>query len=199
LGGFLFGSLSPYPSTVCTHHVDVAPCGRAPTVSPMGETPIYDQVRGERINADVPASEADPQRADDHGKHRLSPETPVPAAVFGPPGLGDDLAPNRHRRAWTDPAGLPAADGQRAATVWGPRAALPPEAHARQAPRHAASSPPASAAGHNPADRGAAAGDRGPHPDEGSGVRQVKRTDPLGCGASRNAVSWFSAGPDSCY
>ncbi|MDQ4033235.1 MAG: hypothetical protein M3332_13625 [Actinomycetota bacterium] len=120
----------------------------------MGETPIYEQVRGERINADVPASEADPQRADDHGKHRLSPETPMPAEVFGPPGLGDDLVPNRHRRAWADLAGLPAADGQRAATVWGPRAALLPEAHTRQAPRHAASSPPASAAGRNPAESG---------------------------------------------
>jgi hypothetical protein len=94
---FPFDSLSPYPSTMCTHHVDVAPRGRAPTVSPMGETPIYDQVRGERINADVPASGADSQWVDDHGKHRLLPDAPVPAAVFGPPGLGDDLAPDRHR------------------------------------------------------------------------------------------------------
>jgi hypothetical protein len=53
----------------------------------MEETPIYDQVRDERINADVPASGAGPQRADDHSKHRLFPDTPVPAAVFGPPGL----------------------------------------------------------------------------------------------------------------
>ncbi len=96
--GFLPESLSPYPSTVCTHHVDVAPRGRAPTVSPVGQTPIYDQVRGERINADVPDSGVDPQRVEDHGRHRLRPDTSVPAAVFGPPGLGDDLAPNRHRR-----------------------------------------------------------------------------------------------------
>ena len=115
--GFLSESLSPYPSTVCTHHVDVGPCGRAPTVSPMGQTPIYDQVRGERINADVPASGVDPQRVEDHGRHRLRPDTSVPAAVFGPPGLGDDLAPNRHRRGWTYPAGLPAADRQPAAGV----------------------------------------------------------------------------------
>jgi hypothetical protein len=145
--GFLSESLSPYPSTVCTYHVVVGARRRALTVSPMGQTPIYDQVRGERINADVPTSGADPHRADDHGKHRLSPETPVPAAVFGPPSLGDDFAPHRHRRAWTYPAGLPAADGQRSASVGGPRATLPPEAHMRQAPRHAASSPPASAAG----------------------------------------------------
>jgi hypothetical protein len=196
--GFLSDPLSPYPSTACTHHVDVAPHRRAPTVSPMGETPIYDQVRGERLNADVPASGADPQQADGHGKHRLLPDTPVPAAVFGPPGLGDDLTPNRHRRTRTHPAGLPVADGQRTARVWGPRAALPPEAHTRQAPRHAASNPPASAAGGNPADRGAAAGDRDAHPEEGDGVRQVNRTEPQLAAPAGMQFSWFSVGPDTC-
>src|ERR687893_2059560 len=141
----------------------------------MGETPIYDQVRGERINADVPASGADPQRAAYHGKHRLRPDTPVPPAVFGPPGPAADLVPGHHRRSWTYPAGLPAADGQPAATVWGPRAALPPEAHTRQAPIHAASRPPSPVADHNPAARGAAAGDRGTHL-AGGAAPQVKRT-----------------------
>jgi hypothetical protein len=84
----------------------------------MGETPIYDQVRGERINADVPASKADSQPARCHGKHRLLPDTPVPATVAGPPGVGDGLAPNCHRRVWTSPAGPPAANGQPAATAW---------------------------------------------------------------------------------
>jgi hypothetical protein len=107
----------------------------------MGETPIYDQVRGERINADVPASGVDPQPASYHGKHRLLADTLVPVTVFGPPGPGAGLGLNQHRRVWTSPAGLPAADEQPAATAWGPRAALPPEAHTRQAPRHAASSP----------------------------------------------------------
>jgi hypothetical protein len=116
LGGFLPESLSPYLSTACTHHVDAGPAGEHLRCRPMGETPIYDQVRGERINADVPASGADPHRAEDHGKHRLPPDTPIPAAVFGPPGPGDDLAPSHHHRARTHHAGLPAADGQRAAT-----------------------------------------------------------------------------------
>jgi hypothetical protein len=201
--GFLSESLSPYPSIVCTHYVDVGPRRRALTVSPMGQTPIYDQVRGERINADVPTSGAGPHWADDHGKHRLLPETPVPAVVFGPPSLGDDFASHRHRRAWTYAAGWPAADGQRAASVWGPRAALLPEAHMRQASRHAASSPPASAAGRNPADRGTAAGDRGPHPEQGSGVRQVKRTEPQVAAPAGMQFSWFSAVPTpvcgGCY
>ena len=164
----------------------------------MGETPIYEQVRGERINADVPASGSDPQQGDEHGKHRLLPDTPVAAAVFWPPGPGDDLAPNHHRQAWTHPVGLPAANGQRAATVWGPRAVLPPEAHPRPAPRHAASSPPASAAGRNPAERDAAAGDRGAHPEQEGAVQQIKRAEtplaaPVGMQFSR-----FSAGPNAC-
>ena len=48
--------------------------------------------------------------------------------------------------------------------VWGPRAALPPEAHTRQAPRHAARSSPASAADRNPAARDTAVEDHGAHP-----------------------------------
>ena len=39
---------------------------------------------GERINDDVPPSKADPQRASYHSKHRLRPDTPIPAAVFAP-------------------------------------------------------------------------------------------------------------------
>jgi hypothetical protein len=124
-GRFTSECLSPYRSTVCTHHVDAGPVGEPLRCRPMGETPIYDQVRGERINADVPVSGVDPQWAAYHGKHRLRPDTPVPPAVFGPPGPGADLVPDHHRRSWTYPAGLSSADGQPAATVWGPRAAFP--------------------------------------------------------------------------
>jgi hypothetical protein len=42
---------------------------------------------------------------------------------------------------WTYPAGLPAADGQPAATGWGPHVTVPPEAHTRQAPRPAPAVP----------------------------------------------------------
>jgi hypothetical protein len=157
----------PQKVSTCTHHVDAGPADVPLRCCVMGGgTPIYDQVRGERLNADVPPSGTDPPRADYHGKHRLSPDTPVPAGVLGPPGPGDGFVQNHHRRVWTYPAGLPVPDGQPAATAWGPRAALPPEAHTRQAPRHAASSPPASATDRNPAARGTTAGDRGVRPTE---------------------------------
>jgi hypothetical protein len=119
-------------------------------MSLMGETPIYDQVWGERINADVPASGTDPQRAGYHGEHRLLPDTPIAAAVCGPPSPGEGLAPHHHRHAGTYPAGLLAANGQQTGTVWEPHAALPPEAHTRQAPRRAASSPSTVAVDRNP-------------------------------------------------
>jgi hypothetical protein len=164
----------------------------------MGQTPIYDQVRGERINADVPAREAEPQRADYHGKHRLLPDTPVPAAVFGPPGPGDDLAPNHHCRMWTYPAGLPAADGQPAATGWGPHVTVPPEAHTRQAPRPAASSSPTPAAHRNPAAQDPATSDRGAHPEEEIRVRQEKRTEPHLTAPAEAQFPWFSASHDTC-
>ncbi|MGB9278661.1 MAG: hypothetical protein WCB57_01035 [Pseudonocardiaceae bacterium] len=38
----------------------------------MRTTPLYDQLRGERINADVPSSAAQPHQLDDRGKHRLA-------------------------------------------------------------------------------------------------------------------------------
>jgi hypothetical protein len=64
----------------------------------MGQTPIYDPLRGERINADVPATGADPQLVGHPdreqavrwllpcGKHRHTPPAaprrcPVPAAI----------------------------------------------------------------------------------------------------------------------
>ena len=165
-------------------------------MSPMGETPIYDQVCGERINADVPASGTDPQRSGYHGKHRLLPDTPV-AAVFGPPNPGDGLSSNQHRHAWTYPAGLLAANGQQTGTVGEPQATLPPEAHTRQAPRHAASSPPTAAADRNPAVQNAATRNRGVHP-EGDGVRQVKRTKPSYTALAGAQFSGFSAGHDAC-
>ncbi|MBV9057936.1 MAG: hypothetical protein JO296_00915 [Pseudonocardiales bacterium] len=53
----------------------------------MSQTPTYDQLRGERINTDVPAGEADPQPVDRPGRHRLqdaaTAESAVPAALLG--------------------------------------------------------------------------------------------------------------------
>ncbi|MGH3982155.1 MAG: hypothetical protein ACRDST_05580 [Pseudonocardiaceae bacterium] len=48
----------------------------------MSQTPIYDQLRGERINADVPATGDEPHQANHAGTHRLPTGGPGPAAVF---------------------------------------------------------------------------------------------------------------------
>ena len=93
-------------------------------VRPRDQTPIYDQLRGEHINADVPTTGPDPQRVDHHGNHRLLTDAPVATVVFGPPGPGADLAANQHHPVRIYPAGQPAGHGQRAAAVWAPRAAL---------------------------------------------------------------------------
>jgi hypothetical protein len=47
-------------------------------------TPTYDQLRGERINADVPASETDPQPVDRPGRHRIPDDTLAAPAPSGP-------------------------------------------------------------------------------------------------------------------
>jgi hypothetical protein len=134
-------------------------------VRPMDRTPIYDQLRGERINADVPAVEADPQVVGRCGRHHA----PGPTAVVGPPGSSTGLVDgNRHHLLETCPAVPPAGDGGRAVAVWGPRAALSLAAHARQAPaRDASSSPALPSASHIPAAQGTAAGDHGAHWGQG--------------------------------
>jgi hypothetical protein len=73
---------------------------------PVRPTPLYDQLRGARINADIPASDADPQPEDHLGKHRLIPGRPGPAAE----------APNQPPRAEADRA---------ADLSWSPVAQLP--------------------------------------------------------------------------
>jgi hypothetical protein len=147
------------PLTGCTHHGDAATADPRLRCRPVREIPIYDQLRGERINADVPASGDDSPRGAHPGKHRLLADASVPAAVFGPRDPGADRAAsqaaNQHDPVGVDPADQPPGDGQRVAAGRGPRAALPPPAHPRQAPPHAASSPPAPAASPTPADSAA--------------------------------------------
>ena len=161
------GSPRAHPYTACTHHVDTSSTGPPLRCCPVGQTPIYDQLRGERINADVPATGADPQRVDHAGKHRLPAGAPVPTEVFGPPVSETDFAENPHHRVWTYPAGQSAGDAHRAAAVWGPRAALPPAAHERHAPPRAATRrSPAPANGPNPPARDTAAGGRSVHSEK---------------------------------
>jgi hypothetical protein len=102
--------------------VDATPAEASLRCRAMSQTPTYDQLRGERINADVPASEADPQQVDHFGRHRLVDDA-LNAAVCGqPPGSGADFAdwpefgmvnsghPGRHR-LHDDPPGAPAICG----------------------------------------------------------------------------------------
>lgn len=61
------------------------------TVRAVSQTPTYDQLRGERINADVPPSEVAPSRLSQPGKHH----------PLGAPGLS---AHGPSREAKADPA-----------------------------------------------------------------------------------------------
>lgn len=85
----------------------------------VSQTPIYNQLRGERINADVPANAADPGDVGHTGKHRL------------PAGESSPTATPRGR---TYPAGHAAGSERETAPAWGPQAAIPPAAHIRQPP-----------------------------------------------------------------
>ncbi|PZS22559.1 MAG: hypothetical protein DLM60_04175 [Pseudonocardiales bacterium] len=169
----------------------------------MGQTPIYEQLRGERINVEVPATGADPQRVDHPGKHHLLAVAPVPAAVFEPPGPGTDLDGtdldgNQHHLVPACPADRSAGDAGRAVAVWGPRAGLSLAAPARHEPAHAASSSPAPpGASHNPAAHGAAAGDHGAHREEGGRPRQVRHTHPRPATPAEAQFRWFDVDHDA--
>lgn len=167
-------------------------------VRPMDRTPIYDQLRGERINADVPAVEADPQVVGRRGRHHVLVVAPGPTAVFGPPGPRTGLEGNRHHLLETYSAVQPAGDGGRAVAVWGPRAALSLAAHGRQAPAHAASSSRAlPGASHNPAAQGAAAGDHVAHWGEGGGPRPVQHTELRTVTLADAQFRWFDVDHDT--
>lgn len=167
-------------------------------VRPMGRTPIYDQLRGERINADVPAAEAAPQLVGRRGRHHVLVVAPGPAAVVGPPGPSTGLDGNRHHLLETYPAVQPAGDGGRAVAVWGPRAALSLAAPVRQAPPHATSSSPAlSSASHNPAAQGTAAGEHGAHWEQGDAPRPVQHTEPRPATPADAQFSWFDVDHDA--
>ncbi|MDQ4092242.1 MAG: hypothetical protein M3143_02140 [Actinomycetota bacterium] len=64
----------------------------------MSQTPIYDQLRGERINADVPAAGDEPQQAHHAATNRLPPGGPGPAAVFARAQPRQGYAPRHEDR-----------------------------------------------------------------------------------------------------
>jgi hypothetical protein len=153
---------------------------------PVGQTPIYDQLRGERINADVaPSTTALHAHS---GRHRLDEETPSAAAVVArpsDPGAGGLVG--HHRRVGTHAVAHLAGDELGADRAWGPRAAIAVEAPARAAPRHAGR-PSAPAAGHALAAPAAAAGG-GVHGHQAA--RAVRRVDPCPAAEREAAFSWF--------
>jgi hypothetical protein len=97
-------------SPTYTPRVDASPRRPTPTVSPVTPTPIYDQLRGERINAEVPATGADPHRLDHPDGHRLAPTVlTAPAVAFSrSPLAGTDRATSWSWFTATTPAAQPA-------------------------------------------------------------------------------------------
>ena len=57
----------------------------------VSQTPTYDQLRGERINADVPAGEVDPHPVGRPGRHRVRDGMPAGSAVSDPDPGGDSI------------------------------------------------------------------------------------------------------------
>lgn len=72
--------------------MDAAAAGPALRCRTVSLTPTYDQLRGERINADVPASETDPQPVDRPGRHRIPDGTLAAPAPSGPSPEGGESA-----------------------------------------------------------------------------------------------------------
>lgn len=102
--------------TGCAHDLASAPQPVHTTVVPtrkghlygipsMGQTPIYDQLRGERINADVPALVAVPEIVDRPGKHHQLAIAPGAPAMFGPgPSMAVHARPAPAHAASNSPA-----------------------------------------------------------------------------------------------
>jgi hypothetical protein len=95
-GGFIHTIRTACPRVMHSPHHLSTRCGcrrrRAlHTVRAVSQTPTYDQLRGERINADVPPSEVAPPRLSQPGKHH----------PLGAPGLS---AHGPSREAKADPA-----------------------------------------------------------------------------------------------
>ncbi|MFY9806683.1 MAG: hypothetical protein WAK86_05380 [Pseudonocardiaceae bacterium] len=64
----------------------------------MSQTPIYDQLRRERINADVPAGAANPHQVGQAGQHRRSAGT----RRHAPAGRHSPTARDTAQFSWFD-------------------------------------------------------------------------------------------------
>ena len=103
----------------------------------MLQTPIYDQLWGELINADVSPSDVDSDRLGHCGRHRLGADAPCGTVVVLPVRPRTDDVTGHHRRVQASPtAGL---SGDELGTAGDDfPAAVAAEAGVRSAPRHAA-------------------------------------------------------------
>jgi hypothetical protein len=185
---FFFFRVLLYPRSV--HRVSRSPSW---TLSlrccPMRETPIYEQLRGERINADVPSSETGPSRVDHPGRHRLVPDTTGSVAACRPPGPGADLVVHQHALPGTG-----VQRPQRTAALRGPRGPIPRPARAGQALAHAASSPPTATGVLDPPE---AADDGNVDPERVIRPRQAQRTDCSVMARPDGQFPWFEVDYDS--
>ena len=145
----------------------------------VGQTPIYDQLRDEWMNADVPPSPPDLPCLDDSGRHSLGADAPsATAGVVGAAGSGrEDVAPH-HRGIWTHPAAPLASEERGIGGVGDRQATLLPEVHARTVPRHARGSTPVPVADDHLAASAAAAEGRAFGPKVLRAARLVEHTDP---------------------
>src|SRR4051812_13649230 len=98
----------------------------------VSETPIYDQLRGERLNADVPAGGAGRQLVSHRGQHHLPAEAPGRPEAIGRPAWSESRpVVNQHLSAAVDQAVQAALSAARQAKFTaGTRAARRPAAHA---------------------------------------------------------------------
>jgi hypothetical protein len=159
---------------------------------PMRETPIYEQLRGERLNADVPSSETGPSWVGRPGRHRRVADTTGLVAACRPPGPGADLVVHQH--AFPGIGVQPPGGPQRTAALRGPRAPVPRPVRAGQALAHAASSLPTATGVLDPPE---AAGGGSVDPQRVVRPGQGQRSDCLVMATPEGQFPWFEADYDS--
>ena len=101
---------------------------------PVRETPIYDQLRDEGINAEVAPSQTAPSLGGRPRRHRRLADTTDAVPVCALPGPAVD--PVAHQHPVPERADQPAGATQRTAAVRGPRTTLSRPTHARQTRAH---------------------------------------------------------------
>lgn len=102
----------------------------------VGHTPIYDQLRGERINADVPTNDVDLHRDGSASRRRRGAAAPGAARLLGQSGPGTEDVAGHHRRVEAYPAAALTGDELGTVGVNGSFAGVV-ESGGRAGPRHA--------------------------------------------------------------